>query len=278
VANITCPFVCKEGEMLKDEFLAIESRMKNDLARARARFSHPGDKGTTAEDAFREFLREYLPRRLALGHGEVIDSLENRSAQTDVIIASEDHPFTFTENSPGLFFIEGVVGAGEVKSVLTTSHLAQSIKNSRQFKALKSNLGQGTLICSSQSDLERYYKSPPWFLFAYESQISLRKICDFLKFKSQTESGTAMNLIDAVFVLEKGWIINFGDGKETFQFINPEGVSLTGWRWNQKGFALFQLMAWFSSVMPKTIRFEPILPRYLDIKYVEETCSNREHR
>src|ERR1700730_16202512 len=123
--------------MLKNEFIAIESQMRDNLAKARARFNQAGDKGTSVEEAFRQFLRDYLPRRLAVGHGEIIDSFQNRSTQTDVVIANEGHPFTFGDTSPGLFFIEGVVGVGEVKSILSGANFADSIDRSRSFRKLK---------------------------------------------------------------------------------------------------------------------------------------------
>lgn len=249
--------------MLRDEFKSIESQMKERLSQARVRFTHPGDKGTTAEEAFREVLRGYLPRRLAIGHGEIIDSVGHRSNQTDVVIANEDHPFTFAEDSPGLFFIEGVVGAGEVKAILTGEHLEQSIKNSRAFKVLEVSRSKGATAMGTRSDLERYYKCPPWFLFAYESQLGLSTICERLTKASQHSGGTATNLVDAVFVLGKGWVINFGDGQESFQFEDPTGKSVTGWVWQQEDSALFELMAWLSFVMPRVIRYESILAQYL---------------
>jgi Domain of unknown function (DUF6602) len=249
--------------MLRDEFQSIESQMKEKLSHARARFTHPGDKGTKAEEAFREFLRQYLPRRLAVGQGEIIDVVGHRSKQTDVVIANEDHPFTFTEDSPGLFFIEGVVGAGDVKATLTRDHLEQSIRNSRTFKALEVSRSKGATAMGTRSDLERYYRCPPWFLFAYESQLGLSTICERLIKESQHSSGTATNLVDAVFVLGKGWVINFGDGQESFQFEDPTGKSVAGWAWQQGDSALFELMAWLSIVMPRVIRYESILAQYL---------------
>jgi hypothetical protein len=259
--------------MLRDEFIVIESRMREDLAKARARFSQSGDKGTAIEDAFHQFLREYLPRRLEVGHGEVIDSFGNRSAQTDIVIANEDHPFTFNEAAPGLFLIEGVVGAGEVKAALTSDNLQASIRNSRVFRTLKLMTGKGTFVTANPSDLGRYYVSPPWFLFAYESQLGLSAICERLAQASNSGAAPITDLLDAVFVLGRGWVINFGDGNGALQFRNPEGATLTGWIWQNDECPLFQLMAWLSSVMPRMFRFEPILPRYMNVNYIAEDVA-----
>jgi hypothetical protein len=104
--------------MLKAKIAAVEQQMRAKLAEIRATLDHAGDKGQHMEEVFRAFLREYLPRRLEIGHGEVIDSFGNRSAQTDIVIATDDHPFTFSRGQAGLFFAEGVCGAGEAKTIL----------------------------------------------------------------------------------------------------------------------------------------------------------------
>ena len=236
--------------------------MRNELAKARVRFAHAGDKGTAAEDSFRAVVREYLPRRLAVGHGEVIDTNDSRSGQTDVVIVNEDHPFTFTEDLPGLFFVEGVVGAGEVKSVLTTSHLNATIAGSRKFKSLKSNPGEGAQVEVFQGDF-RYVNNPPFFLFAYESDLSMATIHSRLAQEKDSDTGEVLtDLVDAVFILGKGWIVNFGSRAGRFQFRTPEGETLLGWQRKESGSSLQPLMEWLSSVQPSIKRRLPILPMY----------------
>jgi hypothetical protein len=249
--------------MLKDKIAAIEVQMKAKLEEARATFTHPGDKGTSVEDSFRAFLRQYLSRRLEVGNGEIIDCEGQRSTQTDVVIVSEDHPFTFTSDLPGLFFIEGVCAAGEVKTNLTSTELEKAIKNSCQFKQLETDPGQGTLASANPSDLERFYKRPPWFLVAFESQLTLSNIQSEIEEFGSKNSVEPNKLIDAVFVLGRGWVINFGDGKDSFQFRTPEGISREGWVWQNSDSILFDLLGWLSAVMPRMIRFEPILPKYI---------------
>jgi len=147
--------------MLREKFAAIESQMRGKLDEIRATLEHPGDKGTSIEEVFRGFMREYLPRRLDVGHGEILDSEHRRSKQTDLVVVNEDHPLTFPPNQPGLFFIEGVCAAGEIKTVLNSSGLDKAIENSLQFKQLEAVPGKGTLIHTNPSDQERFYKSPP---------------------------------------------------------------------------------------------------------------------
>jgi len=66
----------------------------------------------------------------------VVDTVGNRTGQTDVVVTGPHRPYTWTESEPALFFVEGVVAAGEVKSVLTTQGLEQSIISCSKFRQL----------------------------------------------------------------------------------------------------------------------------------------------
>jgi len=248
---------------LAHKIRAAQTQMRSKLEEARATFEQGGDKGAAAEDAFRAFLRGYLPRRLGIGHGEVIDSTGGRSRQTDVIIATEDHPFTFTQDVPGLFFIEGVCAAGEVKSVLTASDLETMCLASKQFKELKLSAGKGTTILTNSSDRDRFYKCPPWFLAAYESRVNLPTVKEYIEGFVQKNGLDPVSLVDAIFVFDEGWLINFGDGQGSFQLRTPEGTPVGGWACQKSDLVLFDLLAWLSLVMPRMIRYEPILAPYL---------------
>jgi hypothetical protein len=113
-----------------------------------------------------------LPRALAVGQGEVIDTSDRRSGQTDVVIADLDHPFTFAPSEPGLFLIEGVTAGGEVKAVLTSTELDGALANAARFKALEAAHQRGNLIHALPSDTARFYDHRPYFLVALESQLT----------------------------------------------------------------------------------------------------------
>jgi hypothetical protein len=249
--------------MLSDKLLAAESQMKAKLQEARATFAHRGNKGDHVEAAFRAFLQEYLARRHFVGHGEVVDTKGNRSTQTDVVITSEDHPFTFTTDEPGLFFVEGVCAAGEVKSVLTTDLLKSTIDNSRAWKRLQIEMGNGTMVHAHPADLKRYYKCPPYFLFAMESRLALETVHERLATSGSFGRSPLGDILDGVFLLDRGWIIDFGMGTGSFQYLSAEHTPLTGWQPGPCDRVLFEFLAWLSACMPKMRRFEPVLLAYL---------------
>jgi hypothetical protein len=248
--------------MLEERIEAAEAGMRAKLAETRASFVHPGIKGDHVEAAFRAFLAQYLPRRLTVAHGEVVDKLGNRSAQTDVVVANEDHPFTFTPSEPGLFFVEGVSAVGEVKSVLTSDEFAGTVAKSRLWKKLVMKPGAGTLLHANPSDGERFYKRPPCFLVAMESQLSLETVQQRLAAEGHFGAEGYSGALDAVFLLDRGWAIDFGTGEGKYQF-QVSGASAAGWNFRQSDQVLFDMLGWLSACMPKMIQFEPVLLSYL---------------
>lgn len=118
----------KNREQLRKKISVIEKQMLLKLEEVRNDFEHKGNRGARVENIFRGFLKTYLPRRLNVGHGEIIDRSFRTSNQVDVVVTDENHPFTFGENEPGLFFIEGTCASGEIKSVLTSEQLQESLE------------------------------------------------------------------------------------------------------------------------------------------------------
>ena len=236
--------------------------MQNSLAKMRATFNHPGNKGISLENVFSEFLREYLPKRFEIGNGEVIDSFGNRTGQMDIVITNEDHPFTFSANGPGLFFVEGVSAFGEIKTNLTSQDLQKVLTSSMKCKNLKTIHGQGSVIFSNPSN-ERYFDHSPFFLFAYESQLTLDGIKETIERFCIENSCGITGVVDAVFIMGKGSLINMGDGKGSFGFRTSDGNPLQGWIAQEQSTVLFELLAFISLTMPKIIRFTPVLTYYL---------------
>jgi hypothetical protein len=250
-------------QVLRAKIAAVEDQMRVKLEEIRATLHHAGGKGYRVEEMLRSFLRDYLPRRLEVGHGEIIDTLSNRSSQTDIAIVTEEHPFTFTRDLPSLFFIEGVCGAGEAKAVLDKPELTATVEKARRFKSLKARRAPGTLFSGNIADRDRFYTSPAYFLIAMESKISLETTAAELGKDGHYGAEGYTPGLDAAFIVDRGWVIDFGDGKGSLQFRQPNGESVRGWVFHDSDSVLFDLLGWLSSVMLRTLRFEPILPHYL---------------
>lgn len=149
--------------------------------------------------------------------------------------------------------------------MLTSTGLEKAINNSFYFKQIEMIPGKNTMVSSNESDLERYYKCPPYFLIAFESQLKLSSTLKIIKglMKSRELNVNEINkVLDAIFVMDRGWIIHFGDGKGSFKFKSSEGVSSEGWVWQNSETVLFDFLGWLLAVMPRMVRFEPIFSQY----------------
>jgi hypothetical protein len=248
---------------IRDTVRAQQQRLLADLQAARAKFNQGTDRGTAGlEVPFREFLRNHLPRRLAVGEGEVIDSQGRTSAQTDVLILDDDHPFRVEPDEPCLALIEGVAAAGELKTVLTGGDLATSLSNSARFKELRAEEPDSTIVRSNASDLPRFYDHRPYFILAAESQLTIETVAERAR---QIDLETDGQIADAIYLLDRGWVVNFGDGAGSFQFLMPGGASAQAWVAKEipSGEVLFDFFVWLSAVMPRLHRFVSPYLKYL---------------
>lgn len=72
--------------------------------------------------------------------------------------------------------------------------------------------------------------------------------------------------IDAIFILNRGKIINFGDGQGIFQFADSKGNTVPGLisiDIEQDSKVLFGFLSWLNSAMPRIEIPFPILMSYL---------------
>jgi Domain of unknown function (DUF6602) len=250
-------------EEVRNKIATVQEQMKLDHRRAQETLSHSGNKGSMYEHAFREALAKCLPVSLQFGHGEIVDSLGHRSNQTDVVIVSRDHPGTFSPDLPELFYVEAVLAAGEIKAILTSDELDRALQKSETFKHLQIVPQNGALALGNPGS-NRYFRCPPFFLLAYESQLKIETVSERILAYQNCRGLRPGQLVDAVFLLDRGWLINFGDGAEEFKFKLPDGRSLPGWIHEPSSDVLLTLITWLSVVMPKFVYQPPIMQLYLD--------------
>jgi hypothetical protein len=222
---------------------------------------HSGDRGDHAEASVRELLSRYLPRSFDVGQGEIIDSHGLRSGQTAVVITGPEHPPTFEPGKPGLFFIEGVRAAGEVKSQLTSSHLDHAIQGGARFKRLTAET-EGNLAVEHLPDLDRFARQRPYFLLAFESELTVDTVVE--RIQRERDVSNDAN-IDGAFLLDRGFAIDVGTGQGALRAVDTDGQAIAGWMLSHKRTesVLFDFVGWLACVMPTLWVAQPVLPRYL---------------
>jgi hypothetical protein len=131
-----------------------------------------------------------------------------KPGQIDVIIIDDQHPRFVAPSEPATYFIEAILSAGEIKSVLASQHLRLALEKAARFKTLIPTFGQGDMIFSNPSDKERFVNRRAYFLFAYESALSLEGIIAGIE----------------------GCLINLGDGTGSLK-MGHEGNMMGPARW-----------------------------------------------
>ncbi len=246
----------------REQTAAWEQDLRRALANARLVFDHATVKGSAVESVLRVLLRTITNPRRGVGTGQLRDSYDKLSGQMDVVIGHEFHPRT-TIGDQTTYLIEGVAMVGEIKSVLTSEHLSSTLANGQRLRELRVELPDRTVVQASPSDVERFAEQPPFFLFAMESQLAMATLLERVR-------AAPSRSVDAVFVLDRGYLIDFGDGRGCFQFLRRgDRRSLPGWQGkDDKTEVLEAFIDWaIAMTMPVRVPINPvdIHPRYIAI-------------
>jgi hypothetical protein len=193
---------------------------------------HNLEKGLGNEQALRDLLAWFLPRRFGIGKGKIVNSQGEMSRQLDIIIydALQCPTLFIDENENQIVPIEGVYGVIEVKTTLTASTLKDAFDNLQTVYSLKTRRNVSTndflILCP-----------PSLQVFGFSDQRSLNVIANqfndlsssFIVERSYSsyskkspgfkEHTGRQFLIGSVDVLGKGCVLHMLDGKiETYDW------------------------------------------------------------
>jgi|GEM_PF-3175605 hypothetical protein len=134
-------------------------------------------RGDIIEETTSALFSKYFPNRCGFGKGVILDSLDNKSKEVDIVIFDKDNipPICFGDKSKnkerveGFFPIESCWYSIEIKKNLNSTELKNSIENMNSVKNLRSiNRMPTRMLLSYGSDLigndikeefERYKKN-----------------------------------------------------------------------------------------------------------------------
>lgn len=103
-------------KILKNLFNGLQNQMEAQLSTNRESITHPGSKGDALENAWIDWLRNYLPNRYSVDKAIIIDNKGNISHQIDIVIYDNWFtPFIFSQNGFHYIPAEGVYAVFEVK-------------------------------------------------------------------------------------------------------------------------------------------------------------------
>lgn len=278
-------------------FDAAEKALRVSLDEARAKTSHPGDKGSDVEAETRKAFEKFLPTTFGVGQGTVYDAYGDRSAQADLVITNSDHPFRYLPTKTGAYMVEGVAAVGEIKSVLNKQELSRSIKAGKKFKRLRPTISEEERIhgASNRALVEATGGVPPFFILAFENSIAIDTILTTLKSMELVPAPDGKDVrygtskepqppVDCVCLLGKGVFLNFRPGNELpLQFVDSTGERILGWKWIPTSAPLAVTLSWLHAEVPRVIRNSSIglpyfAPKLEHMMYMEKAQSKKEER
>jgi len=133
---------------LSSTFRKISKQFKIDFEELAKEISHNQTAGEARENALRSLLEKYLPRRVGVDRGFVVDAHGGESKQIDVVIYDSSVGTVFDISGIKYFPCETVIAVGEVKSdILSTAKLQDALDKIRSVKELdRSNNGKNLII------------------------------------------------------------------------------------------------------------------------------------
>ncbi|PEA09469.1 hypothetical protein CON38_10310 [Bacillus cereus] len=153
---------------------------------------HNGVKGDVREHALSAFLEKYLPEKLKIGSGIVVNADGIQSRQQDIIIYDAfNAPLLYNEKETKIIPVESVYGTIEVKSTLSKRELATCINNIKSIKSLS-----------------KYpHPIPHGFVFAYQADSDIKTVCEnVIELNKDIELDFRIN---TVCILDQGTILHF---------------------------------------------------------------------
>lgn len=199
-------------------FNEVAEQMRADLNKARTALTHPGLKGASFEQTFREFLREYLPRSLDVSTGVLIDAAGNSSRQLDVIISdAAKTPIFYKSGENRVIPVECTYAVIEVKACLDTQELNSAFQNMQSIRKLQKTAffkPSGAIVRKDKLYGREWDIWPiNYFVFSYDS-IDLMGLAELLDKLHGEASLPEWSRVDTICVLEKGVVCNqLADGK-----------------------------------------------------------------
>jgi hypothetical protein len=115
-------------EITREWFDSIEKIMTEE-ARLAGLLNHGATIGEAREFFVRRFLRAILPPMVHIGRGKIIAATSPPSRQVDIVLFDPRFPVLEIEPGMGMYHVEGVIAAIEVKSRVNRSGLREALEN-----------------------------------------------------------------------------------------------------------------------------------------------------
>lgn len=206
--------------------------------------AHSDVQGSTRESFVKNFLANNLPSLVDFATGELIDCMDARSGQIDVIMQSSWSPRLHLDSGVNVVPVDSVLGCVEVKSKLNTgaldnpSHLRAALLASHRVKALVRQRIGPAAVAIGQTFFSTKPKTP-YFVVAYDgpkmdtlnSKLDEFAVHPWIRYHvNQGDEPIPIDdyLPDAIVVLDPAYCLVRNDGVLTEKTENPRMLAFDG--------------------------------------------------
>lgn len=187
--------------MLLYNIESMAKKMSIDYHEVTNHIEHMGLRGSSRENILREYIKQLLPQKFAVGNGIITDVNGTQSKQQDFFVYDAfNSPIFLHMESSCVIPVESVYATVEVKSTLTKETLKLSIENIRSVKQLDITVLKNSIFIPNQ------YNFILGTVFSYTSDSAIEtvaqninEICRDIP-KEQQPS--------VICILDKGLIVN----------------------------------------------------------------------
>ena len=131
---------------------------------------HVGERGRMNELALSQLLESFVPERVGVGTGVLIDANDTQSQQTDVILFDRaDQPAVMAQTTQVLFPVEVALACVEVKTTLSSGEVKDCLEKRATLHTLVSFAGEG---------LKAPAGHPPFVVLGYDAGMTPKGFVD----------------------------------------------------------------------------------------------------
>jgi hypothetical protein len=192
--------------------------------RAASAVTHPGMQGRIREIAAQMILEPLMFNHLSIGHGKITDYRGSQSSETDCIIYStKDLPPILYDRKLGIFPIDAVFAAVEIKSQLSAQALSDSYAKAVSIWKLAPSTGR-----YEERDGHRvnYFTPPVLAVFAFDSDLSGEGKTEIQRYFEVDSEASVRPTIQMICVVGKGfWWYRYGHNNQRGAWIHCGATS-----------------------------------------------------
>lgn len=226
-------------------------------------YTDSGKKGYENERIFAEFIESVYPCNFVTTRSQIIDSKDHISDEVDVCINNQFQPFKAKPGQP--LIAEGIDLAVQIKGTITTKEIQRIVDNCISVKRLDRDVSKEELTAQRKMNIN-WEDAPyhlfriPYVVFAFTSQLKIETIQN--KLSQEYLTLPAALQLDALFVMNRGTILNFREGKG-FAWQNTKGEKRTGlYAMNTQDRTLLEFMRHIYEVIPVFYRLRHPIVHY----------------